>query len=114
MQLSRLLEKASHRANTGDRRLALQQLLRSHSERVFGGAKTIEREVEAFNALNASHLIALAADDFDVVESLRIIKSDHRPLPYQNALREGMSLEQVDRHRQKSDENDQHAPRGRS
>ena len=60
----------------------LQHLLRPYSEPVSGAAKTIEHEVAAFNALKALRYIEPDADDFDLVESLRIAKSKARSLLY--------------------------------
>ena len=68
-------------------RQALRLMLRSHAVPVFGAAKTIEHEVAALNALKTIGHIEVSADEFDLVESLRITKSKARSLLYQAALR---------------------------
>jgi hypothetical protein len=49
---------------------------------VFGAAKTVEHEIAALNALKAIGYISQDADEFDLVEKLRITKSKARLLLY--------------------------------
>lgn len=68
-------------------REALRLLLIPHGSPVFGAAKVIEHEVAAFNALKILSYIDQSADEFDLVEKLRVTKPKARSLLYQVALR---------------------------
>lgn len=66
---------------------ALMILLDSHASPVFGAAKTIEHEIAALNALKILGYIDYDADEYDLVEKLRITKTKSKSLLYQAALR---------------------------
>lgn len=83
-------------ATVAQQREALLILLRPHIEPVFGAAKTVEHEVAAFNALKVLGYVGHDADEFDLVEKLRITKSKARSLLYQTALRSGNSQADID------------------
>lgn len=68
-------------------REALKLMLQPHAAPVFGAAKTVEHEVAAFNALKALGYIGPDADEFDLIEKLRVTKSKARSMLYQTALR---------------------------
>lgn len=72
--------------------------LAPHGSPVFGAAKLVEHEVAALNALKLLGYISYDADEFDLVEKLRVTKSKARALRYQAALR----LEQSEVEIQKS------------
>ena len=74
-------------ANESQLRDALHIMLKPHLAPVFGVAKCIEHEVAALNALKILAVINADADDFDLVENLRVTKSKARSLLYQAALR---------------------------
>ncbi len=61
--------------------------LAPHASPVFGAAKIVEHEVAALNALKVLGYIPFDADEFDLVEKLRVTKSKARALRYQAALR---------------------------
>lgn len=77
-------------------RRALNQLLRPHIEPVFGAAKIIEHEVAALNAMKVLGYINHGADEFDLVEKLRITRCKARSLLYQAALRGESSQADMD------------------
>ena len=85
--LTKSFDHSISNASADQLREALQLMLRPHAAPVFGAAKTVEHEVAALNALKALHYIEPGADEFDLVEKLRITKSKARSLLYQAALR---------------------------
>lgn len=62
-------------------------LLAPHGSPVFGASKLIEHEVAALNALKIMSYIDGVADEFDLVEKLRVTKQKARTLLYQSSLR---------------------------
>jgi hypothetical protein len=84
---SKQLHSVIDKADAEQLRQALRLLLRPHAETVFGAAKSIEHEVAALNALKALGYINPTADEFDLVEGLRITKTKARSLLYHAALR---------------------------
>lgn len=75
---------------------ALQFLLKPHAAPVFGAAKTVEHEIAALQALRVLGIIRPAADEFDLVESLRVTKTKARSLIYHAALRAESSQASID------------------
>lgn len=73
---------------------ALSMLLAPHASPVFGAAKTIDHEVAAFNALKKLGYLAQDADEFDLVQKLRVTRTKARSLLYQAALRTERSDDQ--------------------
>lgn len=66
---------------------ALKCLMEPHGTPVFGAAKIIEHEVAALRALTVLGFLKSDADEYDLVEKLRITKAKARSLQYQAALR---------------------------
>ena len=64
---------------------ALQFLLKPQAAPVFGAAKTVEHEIAGLQALKVLGVIRPAADEFDLVESLRVTKTKARSLIYHAA-----------------------------
>ena len=75
---------------------ALQFLLKPHAAPVFGAAKTVEHEIAGLQALKVLGVIRPAADEFDLVESLRVAKTKARSLIYHAALRAESSQASID------------------
>lgn len=86
-------DHAVNNADEGRSRKALKILLDSHASPIFGAAKTIEHEVAALNALKVLGYIQENADEYDLIEKLRITKTKARSLLYQVALRQTDSKE---------------------
>lgn len=74
---------------------ALNLLLAPHTSPVFGAAKSVEHEVAALNALKLLGYLTDSADEFELVESLRITKPKARALLYQAALRKPTTDAQI-------------------
>lgn len=70
---------------------AVKTLLAPHFNPVFGASKLIEHEVAALEVLKQLGLINSQADEYELVQKLRITKSKARTLMYQSALRSGKS-----------------------
>lgn len=94
--LNQPFHHAIEAATTNQLRSALHLLLRPHAEPVFGAAKTVEHEVAALNALKVLGHIDRTADEYDLVEKLRVTKSKARSLLYQAALRAEHDVAQID------------------
>lgn len=94
--LTKAFENTISRATDDHVRQALQLMLRPHAAPVFGAAKTIEHEVAALNALKLLGHIEANADEFDLVEKLRVTKNKAKSLLYQAALRAAESDTSVD------------------
>lgn len=77
-------------------RTVLSTLLAPHASPVFGAAKLVEHEVAALRALHLLGVIQTDADEYDLVETLRITRAKARALMYQVALRNPQSAESVD------------------
>lgn len=75
-------------------RKALEILFAPHQSPVFGAAKTVEHEVAALNALKLLDCLSTDADEFDLVDTLRVTRSKARALLYQAALRTVKSNEE--------------------
>lgn len=75
---------------------ALEILLSPHTSPVFGAAKSVEHEVAALNALKLLGYLTDNADEFELVESLRVTKPKARALLYQAALRKPTTREEID------------------
>ena len=93
--LIKSFENSISQATEVQLREALLLMLRPHAFPVFGAARTIEHEVAALNALKLLGNIKANADEFDLVENLRVTKSKARSLIYQAALRTEESDEAV-------------------
>jgi hypothetical protein len=85
--LTQSFENSISQANEEQLREALRLMLQPHASPVFGAARTIEHEVAALKALKLLGNIKANADEFDLVENLRVTKSKARSLLYQAALR---------------------------
>lgn len=59
---------------------ALEIFLAPHTSPVFGAAKSVEHEVAALNALKLLGYLTNNADEFELVESLRVTKPKARAL----------------------------------
>lgn len=68
-------------------REALRMLFVPHATPVFGASKSVEHEVAALNALKLLGYVSMNADEFELVERLRVTKPKARNLLYQSALR---------------------------
>ena len=79
--------KSIEQANELTLREVLKCLLMPHGSPVFGATKVIEHEVAALKALKLLSYIDQSADEFDLVEKLRVTKPKARSLLYQAALR---------------------------
>lgn len=90
--LTKSFENSISQATEVQLREALRLMLRPHAFPVFGAARTIEHEVAALNALKVLGNIKANADEFELVETLRVTKSKARALLYQAALRNGKPL----------------------
>lgn len=66
---------------------ALKILLTPHATPVFGGAKTVEHEVAALNALKHLEYLTPKAEEYELVDRLRVTKTKARSLLYQASLR---------------------------
>lgn len=86
--LTAAFEQAIAQASEPQLREAVRLLLRPHASPVFGAAKTVEHEVAALKALKVLGYINSSADEYELVESLRITKAKARSLLYQASLRE--------------------------
>ena len=82
------IEEKINQANIETLRSALKLLLKPHTISVFAASKLVEHEIAAFNALKTLGYISNDADEFNLVEKLRVTKAKARSLLYQAALRE--------------------------
>ena len=80
--LSNIFNRSIEKASSRQLQEALRFLLQPHAAPVFGAAKTVEHEVAALQALKVLGVIRPAADEFDLVESLRVTKTKARSLIY--------------------------------
>ena len=69
---------------------ALSVLLAPHFSPVFGGAKTVEHEVAAINALQIMGVLGINPEPFDLITKLRVTKAKATSLLYQVELRRGI------------------------
>jgi hypothetical protein len=82
------LEQCLQKVDEYTLRSALNLFFAPHTSSVFGAAKAVEHEVAALNALKLLGFIPVDADEFELVERLRVTKPKARSLLYQAALRE--------------------------
>ena len=94
--LSNIFNRSIEKASSRQLQEALRFLLQPHAAPVFGAAKTVEHEVAALQALKVLGVIRPAADEFDLVESLRVTKTKARSLIYHAALRAESSQASID------------------
>jgi hypothetical protein len=74
----------------------LKVLLKPHASPVFGAVKVIEHEIAALNALRMLGYLASNADEYSLVEGLRVTKAKARSLLYNSALRQMDDESEVD------------------
>ena len=86
-----------NKADEGLLREALRMLFVPHATPVFGAAKSVEHEVAALNVLKLLGYVSKDADEFELVERLRVTKPKARNLLYQSALRASEDSGAVDR-----------------
>lgn len=92
-KLRELLDKAA----PDIKHQALELMLTPHRSPIFGAAKSVEHEVAALNALKMLGYLTENADEFELVENLRVIKPKARALLYQTALRRPTTPAEIDR-----------------
>lgn len=71
-------------------------LLKPHASPVFGAVKLVEHEVAALDALRMLGYLAPDADEYSLVEGLRVTKAKARSLLYNSALRQMDDESEVD------------------
>ena len=81
-------------------RAALQNivkvLLKPHASPVFGAVKAVEHEVAALDALKTLGYLDADADEYNLVEGLRVTKAKARALLYNSALRQMGDESEID------------------
>jgi len=81
------VEELIHEADPSTLREALRILMIPHASPVFGAVKVIEHEIAALEALRILGYIPKDADEFSLVEALRVTKAKAKSLLYNSALR---------------------------
>lgn len=81
------VEQFIEQASINNLRAAMRLLLKPHTTLVFGTAKTVEHEIAAFEAFKRLGYLSDNADEFEIVDRLRVTKPKARALLYQASLR---------------------------
>lgn len=90
------LDQCIEAADLSSLRLVVSVLLKPHASPVFGAVKVVEHEVAALDALRMLGYLAADADEYGLVEGLRVTKTKARSLLYQSALRQMDDASEVD------------------
>jgi len=91
------LRELLNKATPDIKQQALELMLAPHMSPVFGAAKSVEHEIAALNALKMLGYLTDNADEFELVENLRVTKPKARALLYQAALRKPTTPAEIDR-----------------